>query len=88
MKLTPKPWAVVAMSEGRFSIGRVEKPGCFPKSRIADIVAGSEGDARLISAAPELLAALMYLRECIEDGVDPAMSSTNEAIAKATGGKK
>lgn len=44
-------------------------------------------NARLIAAAPELLAELLYLRECIETGKDPAMSSVNAAIAKAAGAK-
>ncbi len=42
-------------------------------------------NARLISAAPDLLTQLQYLRDCIESGHEPAMSAVNAAIAKATG---
>jgi hypothetical protein len=41
-------------------------------------------NANLIAAAPDLLAALCYLRDCIESGNVPSMSSINAAIAKAT----
>ena len=43
-------------------------------------------NARLIASAPELLEYLIYLRNCIELGTSPVMSSVNRAISKATGG--
>ncbi len=45
----------------------------------------ARANAHLIAAAPDLLAALEYLRECIENGTEPAMSAVNAAISKAKG---
>ena len=42
-------------------------------------------DMRLMAAAPELLDGLIYLRNCIETGMQPAMRKVNEAISKAQG---
>lgn len=44
-----------------------------------------EANASLIAAAPDLLDSLIYLRNCIEDGQQPALREVNEAIRKATG---
>lgn len=87
-KHTPGPWK---------SHGRIAQPG-FPhhavaaNTLIARVYSESFGDeeneaanARLIAAAPELLVELLYLRDCIEAGTSPAMSSVNAVIAKATG---
>ena len=51
---TPGPWVSVHSSSG-YSVGAQEKPDCWPKSRLCDIVKGNEADAHLIAAAPDLL---------------------------------
>lgn len=38
------------------------------------------------AAYPALLDSLTYLRNCIEDGMQPAMREVNDAIRQATGG--
>jgi hypothetical protein len=40
----------------------------------------------LATCAPDLLAELRYLRDCIDSGTAPAMSRVNAAIRKAEGG--
>ena len=42
-----------------------------------------DANAKLIASAPDLLEQLIYLRNCIESGTRPAMSSVNSAISKA-----
>lgn len=44
-----------------------------------------KGNARLIAAAPCMLSELIYLRDCIETGKQPAMGRINALIAKAEG---
>lgn len=44
-----------------------------------------EANAHLVAAAPDLLAALLYVRDAVEAGRDIAMSRINAAIAKAEG---
>jgi hypothetical protein len=79
-------WLPIRIAKGERLIGYSEFNDCvncgWPH---VDNVEEAIANARLMVAAPELLAALEYLRMCIEDGVDPAMSSTNAAIAKARG---
>ena len=64
-------------------------PGTFQKKpqRFKPGVAQDQvmANAHLIATAPELLTQLIYLRDCIESGRDPAMSDANAAIAKARG---
>ena len=45
-----------------------------------------EANADLIAAAPDLLAALIYVQQAVEGGQDFGMSTINDAIRKATGG--
>lgn len=47
--------------------------------------AETRANARLITAAPALLEALVYIRACIEADVKPGMNRANAAIAQATG---
>lgn len=84
MKRTKSAWTVekdgITLSMG----GQVVATAIAPDGASIE---EQRGNAALIAAAPELLAVLMYLRDCIEIGIDPAMSSVNGAIAKATGVK-
>ncbi len=92
-KVTPGPWeAVDSMTiRGPFERGNPEKPGFFVASLPAS---RSEGDSRLIASAPELLDALIVLRERhqIDDPHHAHLcefcKQADAAIAKATGGKQ
>lgn len=48
----------------------------------------SERDARMLAASRDLLAALVYVRDCIEGGTDPGMGVVHRAIAKAQDGRE
>lgn len=95
-KHTPGPWAYVKHAEPGNVVFDIHQADGAPYTRNLSDVAYStyaneldgiqEANARLISAAPELLDSLIYLRNCIEDGRDPAMSEVNQTIAKATRG--
>lgn len=88
IKHTPGPWT---------NHGRIPQPGLphssiGAKTLIARVYSEAFGDteneaanARLIAAAPELLEALTYLRDCIESGKEPGMGIVHAAITKATG---
>lgn len=93
---TPGPW--VAASDPDSYIAHGECHGIFCADSISydnfedDFVAKAninykncEANARLIAAAPELLAALIYLRDCIETGKEPGMGIVHAAIRKALG---
>ena len=91
-KHTPGPWTMGWE-------GAVREPGlgrpCVGTTGYADWVGphGSEADARLIAAAPDLLAALEHARARLvhTHGVNPndgLHSEIDAAIAKATGGVK
>lgn len=77
-KHTPGPWAIKQSFGGRWFL----------------IVAGDGQEsaqayglknALLVAAAPDLLEALTYLRDCIETGRDPGMGIVHAAIRKAQG---
>lgn len=57
---------------------------------VADAMLAAREDAPAADpvrdAAPDLLAALIYLRDCIESGREPGMGDVLRAINKATGG--
>lgn len=58
---------------------------------VADVVAGSAGDARLIAASPEMFAALEAV-EAVLDGRQPvdvpgAVMIVRDALAKVRGGR-
>lgn len=53
----------------------------------ADQLAAEAAESHSLNdAAPDMLEALRYLRNCVESGVAPAMSRVNAAIRKAEGG--
>jgi hypothetical protein len=92
-KFTPGPWNNTPMqdkiwdSEGQIMIARIgDLPWIDGKSDWMT----EQANARLISAAPELLAALEALVECPDyRGISThEMSHAREAIAKAKGGDK
>lgn len=82
---TPGPWEVSMGEDVRAENGRwVAK--MYSQGSISDaarIVAESEANARLIAAAPELLAALKGMLD--PDGYTPVLAIARAAIAKAEG---
>lgn len=83
---TPGPWRVIETNLLPYHGDHVAD-----MSNGLMVVASSKlgeplADARLIAAAPCMLAELTYLRDCIERGTDPAMGRVNAVIAKAQGG--
>ena len=89
---TPGPWkavdAFVENNPNRWMVAR----GGWGGPNIADCGPGAEADARLIAAAPELLATLRELVEWVTDNrggdlpiTDPAIKQARAAITKATG---
>ena len=92
---TPAPWTAVGGSimvdygGGFFDVAYVD--GKYPNGHLT--IAESKANANLISASPDLLAALVAIRECTF--IDPAqplstpcqdcMDKVNAAIAKAKG---
>lgn len=89
---TPGTWVPVLHSSGQFSIGASTKPGCWPKGRICDLIQGTEADAHIIAAAPDLLdlmrSAVARIEQANAEG-NPILSAwltdARAAIAKATG---
>ena len=84
---TPGPWYPTAHSSGRYSVV------CAHAYDIATIDDRGNGagvnaaNARLIAAAPDLLAALRGLLPMWESGInEPWVTAAREAIAKAEGG--
>ncbi|MGS0756172.1 hypothetical protein ACVBEH_16910 [Roseateles sp. GG27B] len=47
--------------------------------------AEADANAKLVASAPALLAALVYLRDCIESDIEPGMGKVNDAIRQAGG---
>lgn len=81
-KHTPGPWEAAGQ--------KVFASGLPCSNHVATAYAvgghGLYANARLIAAAPDLLDALIYLRDCIESGREPGMGDVLRAINKATGG--
>ncbi len=95
-KHTPGPWRVGYgfMESGVFSAdGKTLVAGTHGSARNwrrQEQIAEQDANARLIAAAPELLAALMGLRLYVDpmmggEEVDNAIRAANAAIAKAKG---
>lgn len=78
---TPGPWSIqpagpAVPADATIYSARSRAP-------IAEVI--SVRDASLIAAAPDLLDALLYLRNCIEAGTEPGMGLVHRAIDKAEG---
>jgi len=99
-KHTPGPWKVIRRgpcgpAQESFWIGYGETEWRGPGSIVQVVAEGSarkdvvEANARLIAAAPELLQALLELREIVLDsyGTCNQLDRANAAIAKAAGGE-
>lgn len=89
---TPGPWAHVKHSwadvgiyAGSTQIALLSIEREATEENQDELEARQAADARLIAAAPELLAALLYLADCIESGRDPGMGRVHAAINKAFG---
>lgn len=97
-KHTPGPWGieVTHVSEGAYTISRgTNSHGDGPAGYVCKVYTENEADARLIAAAPELLALARGSRalvlEKLNSGYDTEyweqiLSECDAAIAKATGG--
>lgn len=87
MTHTPAPWSINEwlQKDSRISIGANGTP-LIAYVPIRDVsVNEQKANAALIASAPDLLSALEYLRECIENVTEPAMSAVNAAISHAKG---
>ena len=82
VKHTPGPWAIQQRTNsGRFAV-------TAEGAEVAEVLGLK--NALLVSTAPELLEALLYLRDCAESGDWPAgerWAKVQSAIKKATGKK-
>lgn len=80
---TPGPWELVQLNRfGPFAI-RMQYSGEKTFYGVREI--HREQDARVIAAAPEILAALVELRDWYVEYVGLPAARANAAIAKATG---
>lgn len=91
-KHTPKPWVAIGTSVRKKGGGKISQSrprGAAPEAW-GEIEATLVADARLISAAPELLEALTRIMAELPtnlDWLDPHLEAeAKNAIAKATGG--
>lgn len=89
---TPGPWELSEYRPpyddmgGDYSIGYTDADGVFWEIATLEPWRGSRhADARLIAAAPELLAALEWLRDSGECDEPETQSVIRSAIAKARG---
>ena len=86
-KHTPGPWTRGNSIEGRccvFLDGHTESSGKFgPCDTWIDC--NTEANARLVSAAPDMLAALLFVADIIDDTGSLAHRIVSAAIAKAEG---
>lgn len=91
---TPGPWVEhEGFITGRFSDGQIHDicdPRCAPPD--GDLLAEMDANARLIAAAPEMLAALLAAERCLcpplrgalRGYVSPELAAIRAAITKAT----
>lgn len=89
-KHTPGPWAFAKYSNKQFGLGKQGEGAFFFLQCVHDTANDPEAiaDARLISAAPDLLEALRGLISVFSsNSTEQEIISAREAIAKATGEK-
>lgn len=87
-KPTPGPWRYCKQNASP-TTGEHMIAGGTPGylAEVRDCGSGDvEANANLVAAAPDLLAALLYVQQAVEGGQDFGMSTINAAIRKATGG--
>lgn len=95
LKHTPGPWSVAKARDGYF-VHAGQRPGIDTIADVADWPVGgleperSQGNAFLIAAAPDLLAACKLAESAIGGDGEPAVSAAamevlDRAIAKAEG---
>lgn len=87
---TPGPWALNGVMALDTPLWIVSIPGEQARIEVADYSAESEGNARLIAAAPELLAALAGIieigkRDMTNPKYDAYFEEARAAIKKAVG---
>ncbi len=84
-KYTPGPWQVNSKDPFQVCDSDGESRGCAPIAYMEGTAAEKRANARLIAAAPDMLAALQRVRQCaVLDRLERV--AVDEAIAKATGG--
>lgn len=87
MNHTPAPWQTVCEDtiNGKPAVFRIDAHG----GTVALVNTIGIADARLIAAAPDLLAALQWALDQIEDSLDPdhqdALAAAHDAVSRATG---
>ena len=87
---TPGPWATSKGAYGALHVGpaKLDHPGReaaqYAADRGRDLLAQRMADARLIAAAPDMLAALMLAEQIATDRT--ALAAIRAAIVKAKGG--
>jgi hypothetical protein len=75
---TPGPWTTErgCIFAGEVSIAQVYGGAVATQAE-------ADANAQLLTSAPALLAALVYLRGCIESGIEPGLGKVNDAIRQA-----
>ena len=91
-KHTPGPWVAIARTNAYISIEAPEQPGYVAKAVATVSMNNHEDNARLIAAAPDLLAVLQELEKSARywgeyDVPLGIVDRISAAIAKATGEK-
>jgi hypothetical protein len=90
-KHTPGPWPYTRTGDGKritIGAGLVEGPNGYEVAEVYSDdcdAAEAEANARLIAAAPDLLAALQWVMSAHGEQLHDALAAANEAIARATG---
>jgi len=88
---TPSPWATSKGAYGALHVGpaKLDHPGReaaqYAAERGQDLLAQRAANARLIAAAPDMLAALMLAEQNATDRT--ALAAIRAVIAKAKGGE-
>jgi hypothetical protein len=90
MNHTPAPWSATGNHNARYASYSIKGPDdrgiCAIASSISRPAAESAANAKLIAAAPDLMASLldMVAKHGAEGGDSPELGKARAAIAKAT----